>query len=296
MLAAKTAFNIPGPGGEIVKLIQKLGYKHSNWKVFEDFLQMAAISISNSVDWIHSKEREVVYMDIVGRYDKEEVNLFPEMLAHLINALEDAITTDGLDDILGKVYHSLELHNKYKGQFFTPFHICEMMGKMSIGEPDKVIEDKGFVSVCEPCCGSGAMVLGFAKAMYDAGYNYQQQMVVTATDVDLKCVHMCYLQLSLMHIPAVIIHGNSLTMEEWSRWYTPAYMLDGWLWRQSCGNFDKRYPEDEAMKMADPVYAAVQKVKAVLDDGCDEPHQPQYDIELKVEQNGQLSFYELEAS
>ena len=42
---------------------------------------------------------------------------------------------------------------------------------------------------------------------------------------------MCYLQLALYGIPAVVVHGNSLTLEEWSRWYTPVYILEGWGWR-----------------------------------------------------------------
>lgn len=51
-----------------------------------------------------------------------------------------------------------------------------------------------------------------------------------ATDIDLKCVYMCYLQLSLYGIPAVVIHGNTLTLEEWSRWFTPVYIAHGWVW------------------------------------------------------------------
>jgi len=33
---------------------------------------------------------------------------------------------------------------------------------------------------------------------------------------------MAYIQLSLYGNPAVIIHGNALTVEEWSHWFTPA--------------------------------------------------------------------------
>jgi len=260
-VANRTAYGLKGEATKITKLIQQLGYKHSNWRVFEDFLQMSAISISNSVDWVHKEERERQYMEIVERYGKDEINVFPQMFAHLINAMTESMEND---DILGRLFHSLELHNKYKGQFFTPFHICECMGKMAIMEHDADIEKKGYIAMAEPCCGSGAMIIGFAKGMKDAGYNYQQQMVVTATDIDLKCVHMCYLQLSLLHIPAVVIHGDSIAMKEWSRWYTPAYMLGEWLWRQRCGNEDERYPDDEALKRAtDPVYAAIKNIEVL---------------------------------
>jgi methylase of polypeptide subunit release factors len=100
------------------------------------------------------------------------------------------------------------------------------MGAMTFSE--QTIGAKGYVELSEPCCGSGAMILGFAKAMLEKGYNYCAQLVVTATDVDLNCVYMAYLQLSLYGIPAIAIHGNSLTNEEFSRWYTPVHVMNGW--------------------------------------------------------------------
>ena len=58
-----------------------------------------------------------------------------------------------------------------------------------------------------------------------------EHLHVTAIDVDAKCVHMAYLQFSLLHIPAVIVHGNALSLEEWGHWYTPAHIMDGWTHR-----------------------------------------------------------------
>lgn len=100
---------------EIIKLINRLSGKHSTWRVFEDFLAMSALSFSNSVDWTHRKEREAQYMEIVGRYNKSELEMFPDMLAHLILELEENV--DHPKDVLGVIFHDLELHNKYKGQF-----------------------------------------------------------------------------------------------------------------------------------------------------------------------------------
>lgn len=67
-----------------------------------------------------------------------------------------------------------------------------------------------------------------ANAISNRNLNYQQCMHITAVDIDIKAVHMCYIQLSLMGIPAVVIHGNPLTLEEWSSWYTPFHILNGW--------------------------------------------------------------------
>ena len=41
--------------------------------------------------------------------------------------------------------------------------------------------------------------------------------------------------ISIYGIPAVVIHGDSITVEEWSRWYTPAYVWGGWFFKQPMG-------------------------------------------------------------
>ena len=249
---------------EIIRLIELIGRKHGSWKVFEDFLAMSSIAVSNSLDWIHCEEREQQYLSIVKRYTKEELNLFPEMLALLVNELE--LYAELPQDLLGPMFHELELHNKYKGQFFTPVSVCEAMGMMTLGNCDQKLTDKGFLTVGEPATGSGAMVLGFAKAMKQNGYDFHRHLVVTATDIDLKCVYMCYLQLSLYGIPAVVIHGDTIQMKEWSRWYTPVYLLDGWMWRQECGNSEQSSKsETEVIKrISEPLYAALQDLDNLI--------------------------------
>lgn len=301
----------------IIKNIQYLGSRHSTWQVFEDFVAMSAISLSNGVDWLHRDQREQQYLDIVKRYNKKELDLFPEMFASLVLQLESCACVDGPQDVLGPIYHELELHNKYKGQFFTPQNICDLMGLISLSEDDRSIAQNGFISVGEPCAGSGAMVLGFAKAMQKNHFDFQRQMVVTATDIDLKCVYMTYIQLSLYGIPAVVIHGDTLRVQEWSRWYTPVYMLDGWVWRRTCGNIDKGYPEDEAIKRAtEPMYAAIRDAERLMASVDKKPINadanpvianekpvpaiktpaavtvaPVFDVDLKEVRNGQLSLF-----
>lgn len=216
---------------ELFNFINKLTYSRDVWEVFSDFLEVSAISINNRVDIVNKQEREVQYLKTIGKYSREHQNLFPELFALLVLTLEYELEVGGPTDILGFLFYELELHNKYKGQFFTPQYVCDMMGKMSFNKNDKIALEKGFITVSEPCCGSGAMILGFAKAVKECGYNYCKELVVTATDIDLKCVYMCYIQLALYGIPAVVIHGNSITNENWSCWYTPIYVLDGWFSR-----------------------------------------------------------------
>jgi len=217
---------------QLIKTIEKVSYRKAIWQVFSDFVEMSSLSLSNAVDIFHRPERESRYLDIINSYDKKEQALFPEMYAFLIEALELEMEVNGPTDVLGEVYHHFELHNKWKGQYFTPQNICDMMGMMICGdETQAAIVNKGYITLNEPTCGSGAMIMGFAKAMKRQNMNYCKQLFVIAQDIDPKCVHMTYLQLSLYGIPAVVVHANTLTLEEWARWYTPVYMFDNWAYR-----------------------------------------------------------------
>ena len=233
---------------------------------------MSAISISNTVDYTHREEREQRYLDIIGSYDKKHQELFPEMLAQLVLGLDEKAQTTGTEDILGLIFHELELHSVYSGQFFTPPHISDFMAKITCGENDcqDEINERGYITVLEPACGSGVMVLSFCKAMREANLDFQRQLVVTAVDVDAKCAFMTYIQLALYGVPAVIIHGNSLTCEEFSRYYTPFYILNGWLWRQKCGITTKFCKEDEMLKRADPMYAAFREMEVLIGESTKE--------------------------
>lgn len=213
----------------LVKLITGLSHRHSQWQVFSDFAEMGAISISNAVDIGQLQRREARYMEIVSRYKPDEITVFPQMLGELVMALEAEPA-----DVMGATFHDLELHNKWAGQFFSPYTLCRMIGKTTLSGKEDIearIRARGFVTAQEPAAGSGAMVIALAHEMREVGINYQQHLHVTATDIDLKCVHMAYLQFSLLHIPAVIVHGNSLTLEARGHWYTPAHIMDGWKWK-----------------------------------------------------------------
>ena len=252
---------------EIIKLIKEAAYSKAVYQVFNDWLEMAAISISNTVDFIHRDEREQRYLDIINSYDKKYQGIFPEMLALLVLALDEKVQTIGPEDILGPIYHELELHQKYNGQFFTPQHISDFMALVTCGDDDwqSAIQRQGYIAVLEPCVGSGVMMTSMCKAMQKVNLNYCTQLVVTAVDIDPKCAHMTYLQLALYGVPAVIIHGNSLTYEEFSRWYTPIYLLNGWIWREHCGISNKFCVDDEKIKCAlEPTYAAMRKVEALI--------------------------------
>lgn len=260
----------PPPDGvkDLARMVQSVSHRHGAWQVFSDFAEMAAISLSNAVDRAQAETREARYMEVIKRYSREELAKFPEMLAALVNALEEEPS-----DVMGRTFHELELHNKWAGQFFSPYPLCRMMAKMTLSDTADLearISDRGFVTASEPAVGSGAMVIALAHEMHEAGINYQQHLHVTAVDVDLKCVHMAYLQCALLHIPAVIVHGNTLSVQEYSRWYTPAHILDGW-------NFKLRREASAAREIE-----RVEPRPAMTASAEDDPEQPQGPSQLTL--------------
>jgi hypothetical protein len=234
------------------KTIRKLSYRHSVFRIFQDFVEMAALSMSNAVDLFHRKKREERYLQIVKGYTPEELAAFPKLCALLALALEQS-----LSDVLGVLYHRLEIHNEQAGQFFTPDVVCYAMAQMLVHDAKHLVEEKGFIRVQEPCVGSGAMIIALAQACKDGGLHYQQAIHVTAIDINVTAVHMAYVQLFLLHIPAVVLHGDTLRGAIYEAWSTAAHVLDLWEWKL-------RRAEREAKALAPEPDAAV-KVEQALE-------------------------------
>lgn len=210
------------------------------YKVFEDFVEMAAISISNAVDRAQAEKREAVYMSIVKRHSRETVMGMAQLLGIVTKGL-----SDGECDFLGECFMNLDLGNKYTGQFFTPFYMSRLMAQMTFNDDELLKDGKPFITLCDPTAGAGSTLIAFAAEMRARGYNYQRQLHVTAQDIDHKVAHMCYIQLSLLHIPAIVIVGDTLKLEQREVWYTPAHILGGWNYRLRAAKEERKQCEQE---------------------------------------------------
>ncbi|MBP1848323.1 hypothetical protein J2046_006614 [Rhizobium petrolearium] len=262
----------------IVNLFESCRYKHDLYTVFGDWCECAAISMSNAVDLAHFEKREARYLEIANRYDARTMSDFSKIMGEVVMALEEKP-----HDILGATFHALELHNKARGQFFTPYPICQMMARMVAGSPEdmrKSIERRGFLIAHEPAVGSGAMIIALAEAVLDAGFNYQQLLHVTAVDIDPRAVHMAYIQFSLLHIPATVIIGDTLAMRFCEDWHTMAHVMGGWSSRLAAALQDGG---TDATSGSLPTGAATVAVKPPLP--TREPQTP------TVEKNGQLRLF-----
>ncbi|MDO5123122.1 MAG: N-6 DNA methylase [Eubacteriales bacterium] len=202
---------------ELIDEIRSLAQSNGLNTVFTTFLEITATSIAAQMDPANAEEREKRYQEIASKMAPEVLSSYARMFALLTLATREH--AEDPCDILGDVYHQLRLNNEWNGQFFTPDHICRMMAQM-IGV-DEPTDREGPITINEPTCGSGTMVIGAVWAMQRKGIDYRCKSFFVAQDIDIRCVWMAYIQLSLYGIPAVVIHGNTLTMENWSQWYTP---------------------------------------------------------------------------
>lgn len=163
-------------------------------------------------------------MEVVGRYSKKEMDGFRAVWAAVVEALERTPV-----DVLGNAYEELEVANKAAGQFFTPYHLCELMAETMVDEAlIAKVQAEGFVTVGEPASGSGAMIIALANVMRKKGLDPQRQLHVTTIDKSATAAYMCYIQLSLLGIPAAVWIGNTLSMEMQEKFLTPMHIIGGW--------------------------------------------------------------------
>lgn len=123
---------------EFVKCIQKFGGKYQTWEIFADFISMFACAISNGIDRVHFKPREEMYMQIIRKYTNEEQAIFPEMMGHVINGMEENRDCD----FLGELYMALDLGSHWKGQFFTPYSLCKMTAQLQKNDIEQEITEQ----------------------------------------------------------------------------------------------------------------------------------------------------------
>ncbi|ECJ2402510.1 N-6 DNA methylase, partial [Salmonella enterica subsp. diarizonae] len=208
---------------EFVSVFNRIAPHENRWQVFSDFAHMAAAALYNAIHRDPTVEAD--YLRRVKRYSKEDAIRMSRLLAVVTDGLEFSPT-----DFLGQLLMTLELGNQYLGQYFTPYSVSYMMARINMADRLPELEDgnREYITVCDPACGAGGMIVATAEAMLEAGYNPQKQMLAFCTDIDPLAAMLCYIQLTLMHIPAVVSIGNSLTMEMTREMATPAYRLGLW--------------------------------------------------------------------
>lgn len=224
-----------------LKIFNGLTGKHSRWEIWEDFVTLTAIEISNSTDKVNATERTKMYQTIISKYSAKERDGMAEMLAEVVMGMEQ----NPDQDFLGSLYMMCELGNDHAGQFFTPYDVCRCMVEIS-GGSDPAAENAGFFSVSDPACGAGALLIAFANLCRRKNICYHDKVLFVAQDIDLIAGLMCYIQLSFLGCAGYVVIGNTITEPSTAYdrrgllpagpqsriWYTPFFSTDIWFLRR----------------------------------------------------------------
>lgn len=193
---------------KIIDMINQIAGEHSVYEVFSDWVHCMAISIQNSsvLQKEHNElyqQREKDYKDIISRYTEEQQERFAEMTAYLVEKMQE-----GFGDILGEIYMRCEMGSSHTGQFFTPFHISVLNAELVMAGTLENYKS-GKLHFHEPAAGAGGMIIAAAQVLTDHNISVRN-MEVVAQDLDWQGVYMCYVQLSLYGISAVVVQGDTL--------------------------------------------------------------------------------------
>ena len=249
---------------EFVKIFRSLCGRHGRWEIWQDFITLAAIEISNAVDRSHAAERGKTYKMIAEKYKPDELHRFALMLQEVVAGIDH----NPEQDFLGELFMALNLGSDHAGQFFTPYHVCCLMAEITGTDLLARIERDGWVSVNDCACGAGALLMAFANTCLHHKINYQTSVLFVAQDIDCIVGLMCYIQLSLLSCAGYIVIGDSLLhpmtsldrrglipQPDMDIWYTPFYFRDIWQGRRICAQMDLLLQSDN--KPAGKVNTAV---------------------------------------
>ena len=241
---------------QFVKAFENLARHRDKPDVLADFLELAVCAIRKRTvpEGPAADAIEEQYMAVVRRNKPEDVRAMPELLAITTLAVQD-----GGCDFLGQVVGDLGMVTGHMGQFFTPYDVSRMIAEMTLDTVDEIIAEQGFVTVQEPACGAGGMIIAAADVLERKGFDIARQLYVDATDISPTCFKMSYLQASLRGIPATIRRGNTLTLEMFDAAHTPAFIgfyathTDSFdAWRRGEGREAVSYDAEITQQGAEP--------------------------------------------
>ena len=240
---------VVGTEKEFLDIFKELCISRSSWQVWADLMSAMACTLANSVDKTLSRHtaREKEYAECIDRLGG--VDKPAKCFAIVVEALE----RNPDQDFLGKLYMSLELGNHWKGQFFTPYNVCECMASITINDNVQTLEKQEWISVNDPACGAGATLVAAANIFHRKKINYQTRVLFTANDIDRVVAQMCYIQLSLLGCAGWVavantisnpVCGDPLMPDErpgQEFWYTPFYFRKEWSMRRQIQILRRRH-------------------------------------------------------
>lgn len=210
---------------EFRQVFDRMSIRHGWHGLFEDFAEIAALTIHQHPYQFGLLERdedyeriEAAYMAAIKKFKPDEMDDLTKLFAISLTAL-----MEHQEDFLGQMFMELGVANKHRGQFFTPNTISRFMAEVQMADLASIIERQGYFTLSEPACGSGVMVIEAANAVRKHGFDPGQVMLFQATDIGRTCFNMAYLQCSALGLAGEVVHGDTIAFEQYEVRETPLW-------------------------------------------------------------------------
>src|ERR1041385_5794122 len=198
------------------RLILAFSNRYELYSVFDDFLTMTICSLSQN-PLTGKSHYEDQYLETIARYKDDPLRFnFPKMFACLVNEMDDRVTSESGNDVLGEFY-SEHLYRMGGTQIFTPWPVCKFMAT-SVATISEEADSGKPLRILDPACGSGrmlvvgAMVIGREHSYY-------------GIDVDHLCVKMAVVNLFLNGVfHSEVLCADALIPEDFKRSYRLSFM------------------------------------------------------------------------
>lgn len=173
---------------------------HAAQELADDCLRLTRHQSHQALEWLVD--------DVLADFGIKPAEPPPEDMHHWLfehsGQYARAVMANPFQDVLGQTYETIASRGRRScmGQFFTPDPVAQLMGAMLVGNDPRHAQARNdgeggteLWTVCEPTCGSGALLLGFLDNLITAhGPAALRHWSVTGIDLDTLCARMCAAQ------------------------------------------------------------------------------------------------------
>lgn len=168
---------------ELKKILISRGVKGYHDREFFRFWLQAVWAFLSGDTELYQKE--------LGQYNVDEGKL----LGKMFNLYVEAAEVFQFQDILGELFQEIDSASVRAGQFFTPWPLALINAQVTF---DEKTFDQDTVTVHDPACGSGIMLLAFASITYERlGVLGLNKLRLSGQDIDNRCILMSKIQLRI---------------------------------------------------------------------------------------------------
>ena len=207
----------------LMKNLEYFKYKRNVVEVFRNCIEYVALRVAKHVDIELDKDLIEKFDNVFVNYNEDERKMADNVCKDISILLSEFAVK--YDDYLGNIYMQVIKENSKPqlGQFFTPYHVSQLMSKLSLS--DVTNSKKRPIVINEPCCGSGGMCVACLETLNEQNINYATDALIYANDIDETCVYMTYLQLCFCGAAAVVEQKDTLTQKKTKELKTLGYYI-----------------------------------------------------------------------